>query len=188
MAITLNSDAGLLHIELDHDDLERLIHTLLTPAAIKRVQVRAINETTAAIKSRLLRELPGLTGIPRKALAPRIRAGKARPGFYGGIIGKVWLGVKPIDAMALKDGGPSGQGYEAGGFYFAGGFKANRGAGNTGIFARTTNRRLPIQRQNVRIDSFANEAVRRMIRPAEYQLAQKMQRLVSYELERAAAQ
>jgi hypothetical protein len=188
MAIFHIETAGFLQLSINQDDLDRLLHSTLTPAALKRAQTRAINETTAWLKSRLLRELPGLTGIPRKVLAPRIKQSKAKTRTTGRISGMVWLGVKPVDAMALKDEGPSGQGYEAGGFYFPGGFKAftKTHTGSMGIYARTGRDRLPVKRQNVKIDSFVNEAASRMIRPAEHTLAQKMQRLVGYELEQAA--
>jgi hypothetical protein len=187
MALSYNDTAGLLQIRVDHSEIDRLIHGVLSPAALKRVQTRAINETTAWLKGRLLKDLPSATGIPRKVLSRRIRQGKAKAQLGGGISGKVWLGVKPIDAMALKDGGPVGTGYEAGGFYFEGGFKAfyKIHTGSMGLFARKGGGRLPIKRQNVRIDHFVNEAVRRLLRPAEHQLAQKMHRLVSFELERA---
>lgn len=187
MAIFHNDTAGFLQISVNHDAIDRLIQGVLSPAAQKRVQVRAINETTAWLKSRLLKELPGLTGIPRKILSRRIRQGKAKTGVSNKVSGRVWLGTKPIDAMALKDEGAIGSGYSAGGFYFEGGFKAfyKTHTGRTGLFARTGNARLPIKRQNVSIDTQANEVVRRLLRPTEQALAQKMHRLVSFELERA---
>ena len=186
MALNYNDTAGLLRISLDQSELDRLIQGVLSPAAMKRVQTRAINETTAWLKGRLLKELPSATGIPRKVLSRRIRQGKAKTKIGGGISGMVWLGIKPIDAMALQDEGPAGTGYMAGGFYFEGGFKAfyKSHPGRMGIFARTGDARLPIKRQNVRIDNFVNETARRLIRPAEQQLSQKMNRLVNYELER----
>lgn len=184
MAITHNDTAGLLNISIDHDDIEKLIHGVLSPAAMKRVQTRAINETTAWMRSRLLRELPGITGIPRKIMSRRARVGKAKSGSTG-VTGKVWLGLRPVDAMALKDGGAVNTGYESGGFFFEGGFKSTMRNGKEGIFSRTSDKRFPIRRQNVRIDSFANQVIGRIIPQAERQLMQKMTRLVSYELELA---
>ncbi|PPK72675.1 hypothetical protein B0F88_103108 [Methylobacter tundripaludum] len=185
MAITGGSDFGWLDVELNTSDLDRLELSVLSPAAIKRIQSRAINETTAWIKSRLLRELPSATGLPRKNLLGRVRQGMASANLNAIITGKVWLGIKPIDAMALKDEGAIDSGYMAGGFYFKGGFKAVTKSGHTGIFARKSKARLPIRRQNVRIDSFANEVVRRLIPQAEQQLSSRTQRLIGFELERA---
>lgn len=185
MAIIHNDSAGLLQISVNRNELDHLIQGVLSPAALKRVEIRAINETTAWLKSRLLKELPGVTGIPRKVLSRRIRQGKAKAKFNNLISGMVWLGIKPIDAMALQDQGAAGRGYMAGGFYFEGGFKATMPSGSTGIFARKTAARLPIKRQNVKIDTYVNQVVRRLIPPTEHQLEQKMNRLVSYELERA---
>lgn len=175
-----------LQIRVNPDQLERLIHGVLSPPALKRVQIRAINETTAWLKGRLLKELPGATGIPRKVLSRRIRQGKAKATPGGGISGIVWLGIKPVDAIRLTDEGPVNTGYMAGGFYFEGGFKAKMPSGHLGIFARVGKKRLGIKEQTVKIDSYVNEAARRLVRPAELALAQKMNRLVSYELERAA--
>jgi len=185
MAITGGVDTGFLSLTVEQDDIERLVQTVLSPAAIKRVQSRGINETAAWIKSRLLRELPSATGIPRKVLARRIKQRKAQASLADIISGKVWLGINPIDAMALNDGGAVNSGYMAGDFYFEGGFKAKMRSGATAIFARTSRARLPIKRQNIKIDSPFNEVVRRLIPQAERELARKMQRLVSYELERA---
>jgi hypothetical protein len=187
MTIVHNDTAGLLQISVNRNELDHLIQGVLSPAALKRVEIRAINETTAWLKSRLLRELPGVTGIPRKALNRRIRQGKAKVKFNNLISGIVWLGIKPIDAMALQDQGAAEHGYMAGGFYFEGGFKATMPSGSTGIFARKTAARLAIKRQNVKIDTYVNQVVRRLISPTEHQLQQKMNRLVSYELERATA-
>lgn len=185
MAITGGSDFGWLNVAINTSDLDRLVQSVLSPAAIKRVQSRAINETTAWIKSRLLRELPSATGIPRKNLLNRVRQGKASANLATIITGKVWLGIKPIDAMALKDEGAIDSGYMAGGFYFKGGFKTAMRSGYTGIFARTSKARLPIRRQNVRIDNFANEVVRRLIPQAERELTRRTERLMSFELEKA---
>jgi hypothetical protein len=187
MAIDHNDAAGFLQIRVDHDQLDRLIHSVLSPTAMKRVQVRAINETTAWLKGRLLRELPGLTGIPRKILRPRIRASKAKTRLNNVVSGMVWLGIKPVDAWALGEGEEASTGYQTGGFYFEGGFKAfyKTRTGGVGIFARTGRGRTPIKRQNVKIDNFVNQSVRRMIPQAEHQLTQKMTRLVSHELEQA---
>ncbi|MGZ4953574.1 MAG: hypothetical protein ACXV8Q_00560 [Methylobacter sp.] len=185
MAITGGADFGYLNITVNRSDLDRLVQSVLSPAAIKRIQSRSINETTGWLKSRLLRELPSVTGIPRKNLAGRVKQGKAAANLDAIITGRIWLGIKPIDAMSLKDEGAISQGYMAGGFYFKGGFKSEMKSGHIGIFARTSKGRLPIRRQNVRIDSFANEVVRRLIPQAERELAKRTQRLMSFELEKA---
>lgn len=205
MAITSNSSGDFLNISVNDDDIKRLVRDVLSPAAMKRVQNRAINETGRWIKSQLSRTLPALTGIPRKALANRIKQLKTRES-RGKIIGKVWLGSNPIDAMALKDGGPVNTGYTSGDYYFEGGFKAFHKSlpSKTGIYARVigapkrlqpsiygrgkAGRRLmqPIKRQGVNIDSHVGEAVRRLIPQAERQLHQKTMRLVKFELEKAA--
>jgi len=188
MAITLNPTAGLLNIQLDRSHLDRLVQGALSPQALKRAEMRAVNETSAWMKGRLLRELPGITGISRRILSNRIKLGKAKAQLTGGISGMVWLGIKPIDAKYLADQGPVGTGYMAGGFYFEGGFKAyyKTHTNRMGIFARTGAARSPIKRQNVKIDNAANEVARRLIPPAELALMQKMNRLVSFELERAS--
>jgi hypothetical protein len=186
MAIAHNETGGFLEIHVDHSDLDRLIHGALSPAAQKRIQMRAINETTAWLKGRVLKELPSATGIPRKILSRRIKQSKARDSISrGGVTGMVWLGTKPVEAIYLKDEGPAGAGYMAGGFYFAGGFKAKMRGGHTGLYARTGRARMPIKKLDVSIDNQVNAAVRRLIRPAELALAQKMNRLLSYELEQA---
>jgi hypothetical protein len=186
MAILQNDTAGFLQIRVDRSHLDRLVQSALSPAALKRAETRAINETCAWMKGRLLRELPGITGISRRILSNRIKLGKAKTALTGGITGMVWLGVKPIDAKYLADQGPVGTGYMAGGFYFEGGFKAfyKTHTNRVGIFARTGAARSPIKRQNVKVDNAANECARRLIAPAELALMQKMNRLVSFELER----
>lgn len=188
MAIDLNPTAGLLSIQLDRSHLDRLVQGALSPQALKRAEMRAINETATWMKGRLLKELPGLTGLQRKVLSNRIKLDKAKDSLMGGITGRVWLGVKPIDAKFLADQGPIGTGYMAGGFYFEGGFKAyyKTHTKRVGIFARTGAARSPIKRQNVNIDNAANECARRLIAPAQLALAEKMTRLVNHELDQAS--
>lgn len=203
MAITGGSDFGWLNVAINTSDLDRLVQSVLSPTAIKRIQSRAINETTSWIRSRLLRDLPSATGIPRMVLATRIKPRKASANLATIITGKVWLGMNPVDAMKLGDDGyETGTGYASGDFYFEGGFEAMNAPhkDRSGIFARvdgsgkrsTTSwrgvKRLsqPIKRQNVRIDNFANEVVRRLIPQAERELARRTERLMGYELEKAA--
>jgi hypothetical protein len=136
MAIDLNPTAGLLSIRLERSHLDRLVQSALSPQALKRAETRAINETCAWMKGKLLQLLPAATGIPRKLLLRRVRTKGAKANFTNGISGKVWFGTRPIDAIYLKDEGPVGTGYMAGGFYFEGGFKAKMKTGHVGIFAR----------------------------------------------------
>jgi hypothetical protein len=188
MAIDLNPTAGLLSIQLDRSHLDRLVQGALSPQALKRAEMRAINETGAWMKGRILKELPGLTGISRKILSNRLIFDKAKGTFAGDISGLLWLGVKPIDTKYLADQGPIGTGYMAGGFYFEGGFKAyyKTHTKRLGIFARTGAARSPIKRQNVKIGNAANECARRLIAPAQLALAEKMTRLVNHELDQAS--
>lgn len=186
MAITGGVAFGWLNVAINTSDLDRLVQSVLSPAAIKRIQSRAINETTAWMRSRLLRELSSVSGIPRKNLINRIRQGKATANLNAIITGRIWLGINPIDAMALKDEGAIDSGYMAGGFYFKGGFKATMKSGHVGIFARRNKKRLPISSQNVRIDNPANNGVvHRLIPQAERELSRRTQRLIGYELEKA---
>ena len=187
MAIDLNPTAGVLSIQLDRSHLDRLVQGALSPLALKRAEMRAINETCAWMKGRLLRELPALTGVSRRILSNRIKLGKAKAALMGGITGRVWLGVKPIDAKYLADQGPVGSGHMVGGFYFEGGFKAyyKTHTNREGIFARTGAARSPIKRQNVKVDNAANECARRLIAPAQLALTEKMTRLVNHELNQA---
>lgn len=104
MAIMQNDAGGFLQIRVDRSQLDRLVQGALSPAALKRAETRAINETCAWLKGRLLRELPGATGIPRKLLNRRIRLSKAKA-KANGINGLVWFGTKPIEAIYLKDEG-----------------------------------------------------------------------------------
>jgi hypothetical protein len=189
MTIGFNDQAGFLQIRVNDDQVQHLIQSVLSPAAIKRVQRRAINETSAWVKSRVLRELPAALEIPRKLLSKRIKVTKAKASAGNAISGLVWLGLKPVDAMQFKDKGPSGTGYQTGKYFFEGGFKAfyKSHPGHTGIFSRVSSKRLAIKRLNVPIDTVGNQIVRRLIPQAEQALAQKTSRLVSYELERAAS-
>jgi len=184
MAIAQYTEAGgFLKVSVDHDQIDKLIQSTLSPAAMKRVQTRGINETTAWLKSQLLRQLPAVTGIPRAVLTRRIRQGKAKT-KAGIITGMVWLGTRAVDAMDLKDEGPAGAGYLAGGFYFQGGFKAAI-KGKAGIYARKGRARLPVIRQKVAIDAITQTAVARLIPMAQLQLRQRMTRLMSWELDKA---
>jgi hypothetical protein len=179
----------------------------LSPQALKRAEIRAINETCAWMRGKLLQMLPAATGIPRKILTRRIRHNKAKATVNSGVSGKVWFGIKPIDAIYLKDEGPIATGYMAGGFFFEGGFKAQMESGHIGIFARDiargkydapyawktkagarkvgTRRTEHIKTQSVKIDAMANECARRLIAPAQLALTEKMTRLVNWELEQA---
>jgi hypothetical protein len=189
MAIDVNPTAGFLSIQLDRSHLDRLVQGALSPQALKRAEMRAINETCAWLKGKLLQMLPSATGIPRKTLTRRVRLAKAKTGMGQGVSGKVWFGTRPIDAIYLKDEGPIGTGYMAGGFFFEGGFKATMPTGHKGIYARIPpkipKKRQHIKTQEVDIDSQTQECVRRLIAPAQLALMQKMNRLVSFELERA---
>jgi hypothetical protein len=185
MAITQNDTAGFLSIQLDRNHLDRLVQGALSAQALKRAETRAINETCVWMKGKLLQLLPAATGIPRKILSRRVRNSKAKANLTQGISGKVWFGTRPIDAIFLKDEGPVGTGYMAGGFYFEGGFKAKMKTGHVGIFARAGKKRMPIKTQKVEIDNQTQEVVRRLIAPAELALMQKMTRLVNWELEQA---
>jgi hypothetical protein len=47
MAILQNDTAGFLQIRVDRSHLDRLVQSALSPAALKRAETRAINETCA---------------------------------------------------------------------------------------------------------------------------------------------
>jgi hypothetical protein len=192
MAVEHNIYGGTLEIALDRSQLDRLVHSALSPAALKRAEMRAINETIAWMKSKLINNLSASEGISKKILRRRIIASKAKQNtYFNRVTGKVWLGVNPIKATYLPHQGAVGSGYMAGSYFFEGGFLATmpttgRGSyGHEGIFARKYKRRLPIFEPGIKIDSTANEALKRLVRPAEQVLSQKMNRLVSYELEQA---
>lgn len=112
------------------------------PREIFNATRSAVRTTTTFAEKELEKRMAEATQIPIKAFKVfRVRSKASDE------TGRVWFGLKPIQAKYLGKMSESGSGAEAGSYFFQGGFIARMQNGNENIFKRKGKARFPIQSQ-----------------------------------------
>lgn len=160
----------------------------LTPKAVTRAQVRAVNKTVRWLKAQAARAVAGGLGVAVKHIKRRVFMSLAKGSVT---TARFWLGVGGINPMSLGlTGRKTSKGYRVGKFFFGGGFRGyykGRWEGEPGgIYERKGASRLPIQSIDIEVAGVADQVIKRLFDRAEVELAKKLKQELNYEMHKAA--
>lgn len=201
--MTLYAPSGGLNVRFSQENLQDAIKLIdLAPSRARRATVRAINESLRWSASQLRRELAKEAGVPQKAIKGRFQQNTAT---YKRMTGSLWVGTYPVVAEpALIPRIVRRK--KSQGLYRSKAFEATMPeSGFTALFVRATpdpftpaknrwtegrartpaSENLPIRRPSYDIHP-SQALINRLSGQLETQFQQRAQRLLRWELEKAA--
>jgi hypothetical protein len=156
------------------------------PAVFDLALMRAINKTAQWTNVQLRREIANSLGVQQKIVKPRFSITKSSTGR---LVAQVWFGAYRIPLYKAAGGRVSKRAHGVstpvrGGTsaYVPGGFVARMPSGESGIFRRTTRKRLPIKEVMLPTDEVGERAFAAL---ANGPLQQRFSTLLDHELRHA---
>lgn len=138
------------NLSLDQESVSDIVRSLkVIPGAALRASRRATSKTLTTLRRAVLRDIAGKAGIPQKILAGRVFIKRPTAQKNRGLL---WVGVKPIPAHRLGEPRQTKKGVRVGRRSFPDAFIWQPGKTKL-VFRRKDKRRLPIQLEQIELDS-----------------------------------
>ncbi|QDQ29391.1 phage tail protein [Chitinimonas arctica] len=168
-----------INVELDTRKVADLFRAL-PPSAMQAAWRRTLRKVSTWVKGQVAKTVAKSTNVPQKVLRQRLY-------FFlrSRDVGKVWLGLNPLQANRLGTPRQTRRGITAGKHRFAGAWTMAQRAPTGPVFQRTGKARYPIAEVKLEWDDPGEAAFRQIAAQVEARLLVVLRQEVNYELQKA---